>query len=335
MLNDHNLYEYILSDELFPGVVGMLEYDPEFPTFKANYREFLSQTTHFHQPIPIQDPVMQRKIHHTYRLQFLKDVVLARALDDSTFNVLNSSIIFNQIDIITHLQHDQSFLREVVLLYCHEDVLAGAGNVVNRRTAAAQPTPLNGTRPAEQTPPNELPPTNGIAPPIPEAAAAAKPATTAAPEELSETDILQRRQVVFLVQQLCAMGKNVQLPARMALFRTLVDRGVLWSVQWALSLSEKDPESRAVIGAGGEVFATLLDHDAYGVRGHVLKQVNAETQRLRAGDPRTILDLACGIVARSEDLAVQSQIGDAMKVMVDMPPPEIGPPAPVTEAAVS
>ena len=74
--------------------------DPEFPTHKANYREFLSQTAHFHQPIPLHDEAVQRKVHHTYRLQFLKDVVLARAIDDSTFNVLNSSILFNQIDII-------------------------------------------------------------------------------------------------------------------------------------------------------------------------------------------------------------------------------------------
>ncbi|KAJ7693818.1 component of IIS longevity pathway SMK-1-domain-containing protein [Mycena rosella] len=344
MLNDHNLYEHILSDELFPGVVGMLEYDPEFPTHKANYREFLSQTTHFHEPIPIQDAGMQRKIHHTYRLQFLKDVVLARALDDSTFNVLNSCIIFNQIDIITHVQQDHSFLREVVKLYVDEEMLTGVGP---RRAAAAQQAqpPVNGTA-EKETSPNELPPTNGVALPTtsPEDDAAAKRAGSyafAPPDELSEDEIRLRRQVVFLMQQLCAMGKNVQLPARMALFRTLVDRGVLFGVQWALSLSEKDPASRAVIGAGGEVFAALLDHDASGVRSHVLKQITAiDKERLAkkrgADKAETLAELVCGIVARSGNLAVQSQMGDAMKVWLDIPPPgEIGLPAagPATEAA--
>src|ERR1700734_988517 len=101
--------------------------DPEFPTHKANYREFLQTTSSFHQPICIRDETIQRKIHHTYRLQFLKDVVLARALDDSTFNVLNSCIIFNQIDIITHVQQDPMFLRDVVRLFIDEEMLAGGG----------------------------------------------------------------------------------------------------------------------------------------------------------------------------------------------------------------
>jgi protein phosphatase-4 regulatory subunit 3 len=341
MLNDHNLYEHILSDDLFPGVVGMLEYDPEFPTHKANYREFLAQTSHFHEPIPIQDPQMQRKIHHTYRLQFLKDVVLARALDDSTFNVLNSCIIFNQIDIITHVQQDHSFLRDVVRLFVDEEMLTGGAGPRRAATVLAQP-PVNGTATpdAEKQTPNELPPTNGIA------SGAVKHTGSyafAPPEELSDDEIRLRRQVVFLMQQLCAMGKNVQLPARMALFRTLVDRGLLFGVQWALSLSEKDPASRAVIGAGGEVFAALLDHDAFGVRSHVLKQIVAiererEAKKRGAEKAVTLAELVCRIVARSEDLAVQSQMGDALKVWMDIPlPGEIGPPAagPATEASVS
>src|SRR3984957_4421338 len=145
MLNDHSMYEHILEDDIFFGVIGMLECrlisytstllvaypyivdDPEFPAHKANYREFLHQTSRFHQPIPIHDDPILRKIHHTYRLQFMKDVVLARALDDSTFNVLNSCIIFNQIDIINYVQQDPMFLRDVVRLYVDEDMLQGGG----------------------------------------------------------------------------------------------------------------------------------------------------------------------------------------------------------------
>jgi len=108
--------------------------DPEFPNHKANYREYLQETSRFHEPIPIRDESIQRKIHHTYRLQFLKDVVLARALDDSTFNVLNSCIIFNQIDIIQHVQNDPIFLREVVRLYVDEDMFNGGG-IRNRQSS--------------------------------------------------------------------------------------------------------------------------------------------------------------------------------------------------------
>ena len=110
--------------------------DPDFPDHKANYREFLNEQSHFHQPIPIRDPSIQRKIHNAYRLQFLKDVVLARAIDDSTFNVINSCILFNQIDIITHIQQDPTFLREVVSLYVDQDMLSGGG-----RKTAPSPSP--------------------------------------------------------------------------------------------------------------------------------------------------------------------------------------------------
>ncbi|CAK5262860.1 unnamed protein product [Mycena citricolor] len=285
-LNDHNLYEYILADEHFTDIVGMLEYDPDFPNHRANYREFLKQTSQFHEPIPIKDPAMQRKIHYTYRLQFLKDVVLARALDDSTFNVLNSCIIFNQIDIITHMQQDASFLREVVRLYVDEEMLAGRNGAQSQHGGSYAFAP---------------------------------------PENLSPGDLMLRRQVVFLLQQLCAMGKNVQLPARMALFRTLVDRGILFAVQWALGL-ESESDALPVVGAGGEVLAALLDHDAFGVRGHVLKQVLAidkerEAKKRGADKAETLVELVCRLVARNKNFAVQSQLGDALKVFMDIPPP--------------
>ena len=49
----------------------------------------------------------------TWRLLYLKDVVLARILDDPTFSVLNSLIFFNQVDIVNHLQSNSAFLLEL------------------------------------------------------------------------------------------------------------------------------------------------------------------------------------------------------------------------------
>jgi protein phosphatase-4 regulatory subunit 3 len=46
-------------------------------------------------------------------LQYLKDVVLARILDDPTFSVLNSLIFYNQFDILHHLQNNQVFMKEL------------------------------------------------------------------------------------------------------------------------------------------------------------------------------------------------------------------------------
>lgn len=382
MLNDHSMYEHILEDDIFFGVVGMLECayflallvlmltfigfldDPDFPGHKANYREFLHNTAQFHQPIPMRDIAVQRKIHHTYRLQFLKDVVLARALDDSTFNVLNSCIIFNQIDIIQHVQQDQSFLRDVVRLFVDEDMLTGGGANARRANVQAQQvqpqphpphpnsspqhmvislngngdnvkqepsTPMDVDQKPAPTPSSPRPINgavvlvngngNGRMPPKARSGSYA----FAPPDNLSEGDINLRREVIMLLQQLCIMGKNVQMPARMALFRTLVDRGILFAVQWALNLPEKEDQNRQMISAAGEVLSAMLDHDLNGVRGHVLKQVVAIEKEREAGKKgadkaETILEMACRIMAQSKDLSVQSQIGDALKVWMDVPP---------------
>lgn len=71
--------------------------------------------------MPIRDPEIKKKIHWTYRLQYLKDVVLARILDDPTFSVLNSLIFFNQVDILQHLQTNQAFLKELFSIFHSED----------------------------------------------------------------------------------------------------------------------------------------------------------------------------------------------------------------------
>ena len=93
------------------------EDDPDFPRHKANHRHYLTHRSKFKEVVQIQDETIRKRIHHTYRLQYLKDVVLARILDDPTFSVLNSLIFFNQVDIVQHLQGNEEFIRELFLVF--------------------------------------------------------------------------------------------------------------------------------------------------------------------------------------------------------------------------
>ncbi|KAJ3481599.1 hypothetical protein NLG97_g7783 [Lecanicillium saksenae] len=113
LLNDTTIIEHAVSDENVLGVVGALEYDPDFPSHKANHRHWLDNQGRYKEVVPIEDEITRRKIHQTYRLQYLKDVVLARILDDPTFSVLNSLIFFNQVDIVQHLQSNGAFLNDL------------------------------------------------------------------------------------------------------------------------------------------------------------------------------------------------------------------------------
>lgn len=113
LLNDSGIIEYAVSDECIEGVVGALEYDPDFPSHKANHRQWLKHRSRYIEVVKLQEPAIQRKVHQTHRLQYLKDVVLARILDDPTFSVLNSLIFFNQVDIVNHLGQDPELLMEL------------------------------------------------------------------------------------------------------------------------------------------------------------------------------------------------------------------------------
>lgn len=117
LLNDNAVIEYVVRDDIILGVVGALEYDPDFPSHKANHRQYLSDETKFKQVVAIENPDIRKKIHYTYRLQYLKDVVLARILDDPTFSVLNSLIFFHQVDIVNHIQANATFLHQLFAIF--------------------------------------------------------------------------------------------------------------------------------------------------------------------------------------------------------------------------
>ncbi|CAJ2501518.1 Uu.00g043710.m01.CDS01 [Anthostomella pinea] len=117
LLNDTSIIEHAVSDECVIGVVGALEYDPDFPSHKANHRQWLEGEGRYKEVVRIEDDQILKKIHQTYRLQYLKDVVLARILDDNTFSVLNSLIFFNQVDIVQHLQANGKFLGELFNIF--------------------------------------------------------------------------------------------------------------------------------------------------------------------------------------------------------------------------
>ncbi|KAF2150674.1 DUF625-domain-containing protein, partial [Myriangium duriaei CBS 260.36] len=121
LLNDTGIIEFIVRDEMILGVVGALEYDPDFPSHKANHRQYLANNSKFKEVVKIDNPEIRRKIHHTYRLHYLKDVVLARILDDPTFSVLNSLIFFHQVDIVNHIQQNGPFLNELFSIFSTGD----------------------------------------------------------------------------------------------------------------------------------------------------------------------------------------------------------------------
>lgn len=109
MLNDNCLLETLLSDEYIMSVIGVLEYDPELSS-RTHHRQYLTQTVVFKEVVPIRDPAVLANIHQNFRVAYLKDVILAKYLDDHTFSTLSTLIYFNSVEIVNQLASDNTFL---------------------------------------------------------------------------------------------------------------------------------------------------------------------------------------------------------------------------------
>ncbi|KAL6990056.1 hypothetical protein U1Q18_015805 [Sarracenia purpurea var. burkii] len=112
LLNSPQIFEKIFGDEMIMDIIGSLEYDPDIPHVQ-HHRSFLKEHVVFKEAIPIKDPLVLSKIHQTYRVGYLKDVILPRVLDDPTIANLNSIIHSNNAIVVSLLKDDSTFIQEL------------------------------------------------------------------------------------------------------------------------------------------------------------------------------------------------------------------------------
>ena len=67
------------------------------------------------QVLPISNPELMSKIHQTYRVQYIQDVVLPTpsVFEENMLSTLSSFIFFNKVDIVSQIQEDEKFLDEL------------------------------------------------------------------------------------------------------------------------------------------------------------------------------------------------------------------------------
>lgn len=112
LLNSPHIFEKIFGDELIMDIIGSLEYDPDVSQVQ-NHRAFLKEHVIFKEAIPIKDPLVLSKIHETYRVGYIKDVILPRILDEATIASLNSIIHANNAMVVSSLKDDNTFIQEL------------------------------------------------------------------------------------------------------------------------------------------------------------------------------------------------------------------------------
>ncbi|KAK1294156.1 hypothetical protein QJS10_CPA16g01641 [Acorus calamus] len=112
LLNNSQIFDKIFGDEFFMDIIGTLEYDPEVPQVQQ-HRAFLTKHVVFKEAIPIKDTIVLSKIHQTYRIGYLKDVILPRVLDEAVVANLNAIINANNAVVVSLLKDDTAFIQEL------------------------------------------------------------------------------------------------------------------------------------------------------------------------------------------------------------------------------
>ncbi|XP_020007595.1 serine/threonine-protein phosphatase 4 regulatory subunit 3B-like isoform X2 [Castor canadensis] len=113
-LNKSHLLEIMFSDKYIMDVVGCLEYDPALAQ-PTQHREFLTQNAKFKEVIPITNFELRQKIHQTYRVQYIHDILLPipSIFEKSLLSTLTTFIFLNKVEIVNMLQEDEMFMFEV------------------------------------------------------------------------------------------------------------------------------------------------------------------------------------------------------------------------------
>jgi len=157
MLNSQDILKVLMSDEYFLLVANVFEHDPAFKDTQADFRSFLVDPSHFKQVVPIHNDEILALIHQTFRLQYFKDVVLARILDEessASFILtirLNHMVIVNALDndpevteVVQHLlqQAHMPAASQLQLLRFFKEFLMVAKTVTLRRTLQVYQAPM-------------------------------------------------------------------------------------------------------------------------------------------------------------------------------------------------
>lgn len=99
LLNKNALFEVMFAEDTIFDVVGCLEYDPATAPLRKSHRVYLRQQAKFREAIPIKNAELISKIHQTFRVQYIQDVVLPTpsVFEDNMLSTLSSFIFFNKV----------------------------------------------------------------------------------------------------------------------------------------------------------------------------------------------------------------------------------------------
>lgn len=105
LLDKNFLYDTMFSETIIMDTLGCLEYDPTKKE-PQRYRRFLKDHVRFREVIPINNAELLSKIHQTYQVQYIMDIVLPTptVFEENMLPSLNAFLIFSKFEIVNMVQ---------------------------------------------------------------------------------------------------------------------------------------------------------------------------------------------------------------------------------------
>ncbi|KAH9511347.1 SMEK 2, suppressor of mek1 (Dictyostelium) [Dermatophagoides farinae] len=82
---------------------------------EKRHRKFLQNVFRFKEVIPLSKSKLVSEIHQTYRMQYIRDVIMPSSaiFEKNVLSTLSSLLFLNKIEIVTSIQDDKKFLKEL------------------------------------------------------------------------------------------------------------------------------------------------------------------------------------------------------------------------------
>lgn len=132
LLNNQAIIEELVTEKNFLALVGALERalfslssaltlilssdDPDVLPGQLRHTEFIQKTAAFRQVVPFPEEPTTAMVHANFRLQYLKDVAIAKVMDENVNSTLSSLIFVNNVKIVTTLISYERWLNSLYFL---------------------------------------------------------------------------------------------------------------------------------------------------------------------------------------------------------------------------
>ena len=105
LLNKNAHFEAMFAEDVIFDVIGIMEYDPSLSQ-PARHRDYLRNRAKFREVVPMMNVELENKIHQTYRVQYIQEVILPTPsmFEENMLSSLTSFVFFNKVEIVSMIQ---------------------------------------------------------------------------------------------------------------------------------------------------------------------------------------------------------------------------------------